>query len=251
LVFCEITALPADAAELKAELVNKKDEPAEALSHSTGQVQLTFPDGHTRLLPYRSYLQPSVIGGKVHIFTTKDALLTGIVIYDSAKGRGQSFPLPKDLKRNPYFGRPSFSPDGTKVAYYVSNGESKSEPKLDFFIYRTGKKIKEPPDGWPGKGRPKVTDFSEGLAHSYYGTKVGFKDLAKKIVIPPQFDKAGHFSEGLAQVQVDKKWGFIGKTGKTVIPPQYYDASSFSEGLAAVNIGGKWDYGKSGLGYGK
>jgi hypothetical protein len=107
LMFCAAPAPAVGAAELKAELVNQKDEPSGGLSRSTGQVQLIFHDGHTRLLPYRSYLQPLVIGGKVHIFTTKDAVLAGIVIYDSAKGRGQSFPLPKDLKRHRSFGQPA------------------------------------------------------------------------------------------------------------------------------------------------
>jgi hypothetical protein len=70
----------AGAAELKAEL--NESNVATVL---TGQVQLTFPDGRTRLLPYRSYLQPVVTDGKVFIFTGKDTVLTGIVVYDSAR----------------------------------------------------------------------------------------------------------------------------------------------------------------------
>jgi hypothetical protein len=182
MTFCSVPIPAVGASELKAKLVNKKDEPSGGLSRSTGQVQLIFPDGHTRLLPYRSYLQPLVIGGKVYIFTTKDAVLTGIVIYDSAKGRGQSFPLPKDLKRHRYFGQPSFSPDGTKVAYYFNNGESKFELQLSF-IDLTGKKIEAPPVGWHAKVLPKPEDFSEGLAQLRddnavgLGFKVGFQDM--------------------------------------------------------------------------
>ena len=62
--------------------------------------------------------EPVVADGKIYILTTKDLGVTGIVVYDSTQGRGQSFPLPEDLKPNHYFRPPSFSPDGTKVAYY-------------------------------------------------------------------------------------------------------------------------------------
>jgi hypothetical protein len=237
------------AAELKAELVNMEIE-GEAISQDTGQVQLTFPDGRTRLLPYRSHLQPVVANGKVHIFTAKDASITGIVVYEVANGRGQTFPLPDDLKRDPTFVQPSFSPDGTKVAYYFDAGEINSESQLGF-IDRAGKKVTSPKVPPPAKGRPIPSKFSEMLAphqiQTGLGFKVGFKDSTGKLVIPPQFEKAGYFAEGLAPVQVGKKWGFIDKTGKTAIPLQYYYARSFSEGLAAVNIGSKWGYGKWGF----
>jgi hypothetical protein len=131
LIFCAAPAPVVNAAELKAELVNKIEE-GEALSRLTGPVQLTYPDGRTKLLPYRSHLEPVVVGRKVYIFTTREAKLTGIVIYDSVRGRGQSFPLPQDLKQTHYFPQPSFSPDGTKVAYYFIAGERKSEPRADF-----------------------------------------------------------------------------------------------------------------------
>jgi hypothetical protein len=121
LIFCLSLASAAGAQELKAELVNKVGEGWVA-SIPTGQVQLTYPDGRTKLLPYRSHFQPVVADGKVYIFTTKDIELTGIIVYDAVKDRGKSFPLPEDLKLNSYFSQPSFSPDGTKVAYYFVDG---------------------------------------------------------------------------------------------------------------------------------
>jgi hypothetical protein len=253
LIFCLSLASAARASELKAELVKRTWEGAPA-SFLTGQVQLTFPDGRTKLLKYRSHLRPVVAEGKVYIFTTKDAKVNGIVVYDSPKGRGQSFPLPVDLKLNSYFGQPSFSPDGTMVAYYfVSHLEKQPQPekkqyeRQEYFINRTGKTVAVPTPRAQTKWRPIPGDFSEGLAHSYNEKKVGFRDLAGKIVIPPQFDEAGDFSDGLAPVRIGGKWGYIDKTGKYVVPPQFYLARNFSEGLASVNIGGKWGYGKWGF----
>jgi hypothetical protein len=86
------------------------------VSFETGQVQIIFPDGRIRLLPYRSCLDPLLVYGRVFILTTKDGLLTGIVVYHLEKGHSQAYPLPKYL--HPYFSCPSFSPDGTKLAHY-------------------------------------------------------------------------------------------------------------------------------------
>jgi hypothetical protein len=173
LIFCAAPAPAVGAAELKAELVNKIEE-GKTLTCLTGQVQLTYPDGRTKLLPYRSHLEPVVVGRKVYIFTTREAKLTGIVIYDSVRGRGQSFPLPQDLKQTHYFPQPSFSPDGTKVAYYVVAEpekepplwERKPEPKR-WFIDRMGKVVPNPPNPEHRKSWPQPEDFSEGLAQVF------------------------------------------------------------------------------------
>jgi hypothetical protein len=244
LIFCLFLTSAARATELKAELVHKVWE-GEAIGAHTGQVQLTFPDGRIKLLEYRSHLEPLVADGKVYIFTTKNGNVTGILVYDSAKGRGQSFPLPDDLKQkfNSYFGQPSFSPDGTKVAYYITAGEINSESQPGF-IDRTGKKVKAPTFQRQAKGLSIHGEFSKRSFRVRMAGKVGFKNISGNLVIPPRFADANDFAEGLASVQVGKKWGFIDKTGKFIIPPRYHYARSFSEGLAAVNIGGKWDYGK-------
>jgi hypothetical protein len=146
LIFCSYPASAAGAAELKAQLVNKIWEGDGLIPFETGQVQLTFPDDRTRLLTYRSHLEPMVADGKVYIFTSKDGiLLTGIIVYDAVRGRGHSFPLPKDLKLDSF--QPSFSPDGTKVAYYFFDGESKHKPKFGFVDLR-GRVVVSPRFDW-------------------------------------------------------------------------------------------------------
>jgi hypothetical protein len=239
LIFCAAPAV--DAAALKVELVNKTEE-GECILYYTGQVQLTYPDGRTQLLPYRSHLQPVAADGKVYIFTTKGPKITRIVVYDSTKRKEKSCPVPEDFKF-PYFGQPSFSPDGTKVAYYFFSGESLSKPKFSL-VDRMGKKVKEPKVSGKSDFTPEPGEPPEVLVLLWGGQKAGFKDLTGKVVIPPQFDEARDFSEGLAPIRINRKWGYIDSKGKTVIPSKYYRARGFSEGLAAVNIGGKWDYGK-------
>ena len=109
MIFFAVQAPEVVAAELKAKLVKKTME-GTTVGFMTGQVQVTYPDGHTKLLKYRSDSKPLVVEGKVYILTTKDGEVTGIVVYDSAKGRGQSFPLPEDLKVDPYFSLPVSPP---------------------------------------------------------------------------------------------------------------------------------------------
>jgi hypothetical protein len=223
LMFCAVPAPAVGAAELKAELVKKKNE-SNVATVLTGQVKLTFPDGRTRLLPYRSYLQPVVAGGKVYILTGKNAMLTGIVVYDAAKGRGQSFPLPEDLKLNSYFGQPSFSPDGTKLAYYYH------APGQSGFINREGKVVIRLEGFLP-------SSFSDGLAR-IQGATSDFIDKTGRMVIRGNSINAGNFSEGLASISNERGLGFIDRRGKIVIQPQYrwpfHDADFFSEGLACV-----------------
>jgi serine/threonine protein kinase len=69
------------------------------------------------------------------------------------------------------------------------------------------------------------------------GSKWGYKDQTGRIVIPPQFDKAGKFSEGLAEVKIGSKYGYVDQTGRVIIQPQFDKAWSFSKGQARVKIG--------------
>lgn len=79
------------------------------------------------------------------------------------------------------------------------------------------------------------------------GGKYGFVDRDGKIVINPQFDRAGDFAEGLAPVRLGNKWGFVGTDGKYTVNPQFDDAGGFVDGLAAVRLGDQWGYiGKDG-----
>jgi hypothetical protein len=234
LIFCSYLPSVVRAAELKAQLVNKIWEGEGLVLRETGQVQLTFPDGRIRLLPYRSCLPPRVVGGKIYIFTTREEELTGIVVYDTSRNQGESYPVPADLKRESH--SPCFSPDGTKVAYYFV-----SFPDA-VFIDRTGKIVKEPPVRTPIIPRPGPADEFEALIPAKINGKYGFLDGKRKMAFPCKFDYVYAFSEGLALVKVDERYGFIDKTGKTVIAPQYVEAGSFNEGLAHVRVDDKWGF---------
>lgn len=79
----------------------------------------------------------------------------------------------------------------------------------------------------------KAGDFHEGLAYACK-TRCGYIDKTGKFVIKPRFQDANDFSEGLASVRKFWMYGFIDKTGKFVIKPKFLFATHFSEGLANV-----------------
>lgn len=77
--------------------------------------------------------------------------------------------------------------------------------------------------------------FSEGLAVIRgKNNLLGYIDTTGRVVIEPQFTRAGDFSEGLAPVRIYGKYGFIDRTGKIVIEPRFVFAGKFSRGLAYV-----------------
>src|SRR6266850_7848906 len=69
----------------------------------------------------------------------------------------------------------------------------------------------------------------------------GYVDKGGKVVINPQFERAGPFAEGLAEVRLGR-WGYVDGSGKLVINPQFDRAAGFREGLAAVEFGGRYGY---------
>jgi hypothetical protein len=110
----------AGAAEngLKARLVNKKPTgEAGPVSFYVGQVEVTLPDGTRKLLPHWSYMEPQVAGDRVIFLPTEGVQLTRIFFYDPKTDKTSSYRLPLDM--DPYFGSPSFAPDGDKLAYYL------------------------------------------------------------------------------------------------------------------------------------
>lgn len=92
------------------------------------------------------------------------------------------------------------------------------------------------------------TLFSQDLIPYRYGELWGYCTPSKKVVIPPQFEKAELFSDGLAAVGVDcdadcydvfdGKWGYINTKGEFVISPQYAMARNFQNNRAFVSTDG-------------
>jgi hypothetical protein len=123
---------------------------------------------------------------------------------------------------------------------------------------------------------------AEALAAVLVDGSWGYIDDTGRVVIPPQFDRAGRFSDQLAFVERERKvfiidlaqklapvgsvggwyppeavqefseglggfnfagkWGFRDRTGKEVIPPEFDNVRKFSEQMAAVQVGGKWGF---------
>ena len=93
------------------------------------------------------------------------------------------------------------------------------------------------------KDRPaRETREAEGLYPVQQHDRIGYIDRDGRIVINPQFEKAGPFSEGLAWIEIDRRFGFIDRSGKIVVNPQFESADGFSEGLARVEMGDKHGY---------
>ena len=76
--------------------------------------------------------------------------------------------------------------------------------------------------------------------------KIGYVDTKGRVVIPPQFDRAGFFREGLAVVGTNingqLKYGFINQKGRFVIDPEFDGAHDFSDGFAGIRLEGKSGY---------
>jgi hypothetical protein len=72
----------------------------------------------------------------------------------------------------------------------------------------------------------------------------GYMDTEGRIVIAPEFFKAGPFNGGLAPVQRTswKKYGYIDRQGQTVIEPRFDAALAFADELAPVRINGRWGF---------
>lgn len=89
--------------------------------------------------------------------------------------------------------------------------------------------------------------FKEGVAMIRKDEKYGYIDKKGKIIIPAQYEEAGHFSEGKAYVVLsgsdkDQQYGYINKEGKLVINPQFERAGDFKEGMAMIKTGKKYGF---------
>jgi hypothetical protein len=65
----------------------------------------------------------------------------------------------------------------------------------------------------------------------------GFADIAKTVLIQPQFDEIRFFKDEITAVRKGTLWGFIDKHGKTVTPFKYDLAGDFVEGMCQVRSG--------------
>ncbi len=107
---------------LKARLVNKKPMgETGSVSFYLGQVEVLLPDGNKKLLPHWSYMEPQVIGDRVLFLPTEGLKLTRIFFYHARTDNTDSYRLPLDM--DPVFGSPSFSPDGSMLAYYLPKAQ--------------------------------------------------------------------------------------------------------------------------------
>lgn len=66
--------------------------------------------------------------------------------------------------------------------------------------------------------------------------KYGFIDKTGKVILPPQFEKAGEFSGGLARVLKTGRFGYIDTSGRFGIQPIFLGADDFADGLAGVTL---------------
>jgi hypothetical protein len=111
----------------------------------TGQVNLLFPDGTSKLLPYRSHLIPRIIDNRqVYIFPSSGGELEGkAVIYDVGTGEIKTLDLPADIDR--YFACPEFSPGGNRIAYYVVVDNKAALGRVRVKSWPEGKLLSESP----------------------------------------------------------------------------------------------------------
>lgn len=136
-------------AGVSLELVNKVLGPADApLMFDTGNIKITFPDGKSKILPYKTHYDPPgiIVGEKVHIITTNtQGYVSGIIIYDAKTHQTHKYPLPPDLNslKKKFFCSPSFSPDGAKLAYYIVFDDGKG--KVVVRSFPEGRLLKESP----------------------------------------------------------------------------------------------------------
>jgi hypothetical protein len=118
--------------------------------------------------------------------------------------------------------------------------------------------VRAGPEIFGQNAQPNVDrESSDDLAPIQQDSKWGYADRAGRVVIKPQFSRAGRFSEGLALVWTGGapltdpeatsfvRMGYIDATGRWVIHSrfQYYFFDDFSEGLVPFRKQfGKWGY---------
>jgi WG containing repeat len=104
-------------------------------------------------------------------------------------------------------------------------------------IDRSGQWVIRPQFDW-------VTGFSEGLAVAQVGHKNGIIRKDGSWVLKPSYPFLHSMSESRAAFSggASGKWGYLDETGKVVIEPQFDKAGDFESGLAQVEVQGRFGY---------
>ncbi|TGE21412.1 WG repeat-containing protein [Hymenobacter aquaticus] len=71
------------------------------------------------------------------------------------------------------------------------------------------------------------------------GTKWGYADQSRRVVLPLLYDEAGPFVQEVAWVRIGSLYGYIDGGGNPVTPVHFTRAGSFVQGRATVELGGE------------
>lgn len=71
------------------------------------------------------------------------------------------------------------------------------------------------------------------------GSRWGYANHARRVVLPLLYDAAGPFVGGVAWVQQGTLFGYIDEKGNALTPMQYSRADSFQQGRATVELNGE------------
>lgn len=83
---------------------------------------------------------------------------------------------------------------------------------------------------WAQVEAPRLVPFRSG-------SRWGYADQKRRLIIPLRYDEAGPFAEELAWVRQGSYYGYIDGSGATVAPPKFTYATIFDHGRALVAIG--------------
>ncbi|HEX8428111.1 WG repeat-containing protein [Hymenobacter sp.] len=75
-----------------------------------------------------------------------------------------------------------------------------------------------------------------------HGSRWGYADHTRRLVLPLAYDEAGPFVEGVAWVRQGTLYGYINGGGTSLTPVQYRRASNFQHGRASVELNGETFY---------
>ena len=109
----------------QAKLVNLRMQETEVGGLEVGEVEVTMPSGARTIPNLVTSLLPQLIPPKtLFCLAFENCEITRFIHYDLTSGRTVAVPMPDDL--DPYFGPPSLSPTGDKIAYVSFDREGRA-----------------------------------------------------------------------------------------------------------------------------